>query len=159
MNERATEIYAYMHAMKGVLSAMSSDEREELEKWEVENIDGHSIGTSDWPGWVKYIGAKPTFKNDNISREGFVYLIRNGESNKYKIGLSKNVFRRLNSMQTGNPDKLSLICFFPAIDAFKQEQELHNHFSIKRSTGEWFILNDNDVNYFLSVAKNTENGT
>jgi hypothetical protein len=32
MNERATEVYGYMHAMMGALSAMSEDEEEELKK-------------------------------------------------------------------------------------------------------------------------------
>jgi hypothetical protein len=38
---------------------MTEEQREALEDWEVKNIDGHTIGTSDWPGWEPIIGKKP----------------------------------------------------------------------------------------------------
>jgi hypothetical protein len=38
---------------------MTDEQMAELEKWEVENIDGHTIGTADWPGWEQIIGKKP----------------------------------------------------------------------------------------------------
>lgn len=152
MNERATEVYAYMHAMMGALSAMPEAEREELDKWEKDNLDGHSVGTSDWPGWEKYIGARPTFDDRTVDRFGFIYLIRSGVSNRYKIGISKNVPSRLNTLQTGNPEMLSLLRAFPAIDALKQEQDLHSHYGEKRVNGEWFVLTEYDVEYFLSIA-------
>jgi len=40
-------------------SNMTQEERLALEEWERENLDGHSVGTSDWPGWEKYIGVPP----------------------------------------------------------------------------------------------------
>jgi hypothetical protein len=153
MNERATEIYAYMYAMMGVLSAMSETERSELEKWEKENLDGHSIGTSDWPGWEKYIGPKPRFEDRSNDRIGFIYLIRSGDTNRYKIGISKNVPSRLNTLQTENPEKLSLIRAFPAIDALKLEQELHSYFAEQRFAGEWYVLDEQDLEYVLSIAE------
>jgi hypothetical protein len=153
MNERTTEVYAYMHAMMGALSAMSSNERKQLERWEKENLDGHSIATSDWPGWEKHIGLRPTFEDRAFDHSGFIYLIRNGQTSHYKIGISKNVISRINTLQTGNPEKLSLISFFPTTDTYKQEQKLHNHYSQKRVTGEWFVLDEYDINYFLSIAK------
>jgi len=159
MNERAIEIYAYMHAMKGALSTMPSDARKQLDKWEEANLDGNSISTSDWPGWGKYIGPRPIFEARSFDRSGFIYLIRNGHSNHYKIGISKNVVSRLNTLQTGNPEKLSLISFFPSINTYNQEQELHNHYSEKRVAGEWFVLEQHDINYFLSIANSGENDT
>jgi hypothetical protein len=159
MNERATEIYAYMHALMGAFSAMPEAERTELDKWEKENLDGHSIGTSDWPGWKKYIGPKPTFEDGSVDRTGFIYLVRNGETNRYKIGISKDVPSRLNTLQTGNPEKLSLIRAFPAIDALELEQELHNYYAAQRVVGEWFVLTERDVEYFLSIAWSGANET
>jgi hypothetical protein len=153
MNDQATEVYAYMHAMMGVLSAIPESERTELEKWEKENLDGHSIGTSDWPGWEKYIGLRPTFESRSVDRSGFIYLIRSGETNRYKIGLSKNVPSRLNTLQTGNPEKLSVIQVIPVIDAHKQEQELHRYYQANRVSGEWYALTEEDVRYFLSIAE------
>jgi len=45
--------------MYGCYQAMPAVEREELLRWESENLEGSSVGTSDWPGWVKYIGLPP----------------------------------------------------------------------------------------------------
>jgi len=38
---------------------MSDEEKKELEEWEKKNVNGHSVVTSDWPGWERYIGRKP----------------------------------------------------------------------------------------------------
>lgn len=49
----------YSGMMVGCGAAMPAHEKESLEKWEAENLDGCTVGTSDWPGWEKYIGSKP----------------------------------------------------------------------------------------------------
>lgn len=153
MNKRATEIYAYMHAMMGALSAMSADQRAELDSWEKDNLDGHSSGTSDWPGWEKYIGPRPVFEDQTIDRSGFIYVLRSGETNRFKIGLSKNVPGRLESLQTGNPETLSLVCTFPAIDVFTKEQELHKRYEAKKITREWFKLTEEDINSLITEVR------
>src|SRR6266487_6723827 len=45
--------------MVGAGAAMPADEKLALEEWERTHRDGHATGTSDWPGWEKYIGKKP----------------------------------------------------------------------------------------------------
>ena len=35
------------------------DEEAALNAWESEYLDGHSIRTSDWPGWAKYLPPRP----------------------------------------------------------------------------------------------------
>ena len=134
----------------GALSAMSAGERAELDAWEKENLDGYSIGTSDWPGWEEYIGPRPLFESERIDRSGFIYVLRSGGTNRFKIGLSKNVPNRLESLQTGNPETLYLICAFPMIDAFTKEQELHKRYKEKRITREWFELTEEDIDALMS---------
>lgn len=47
-------------ALIGVASKfMTEEQKRELEAWERENLDGHSVGTSDWPGWEQIIGRPP----------------------------------------------------------------------------------------------------
>jgi hypothetical protein len=36
---------------------MTDQQRAELHAWEKANLDGHRVGTSDWPGWIPLIGA------------------------------------------------------------------------------------------------------
>ena len=49
----------YQEAMLNTYAALSEEEKAELHAWEKENLDGHSVATSDWPGWRKYIGPPP----------------------------------------------------------------------------------------------------
>jgi len=59
VNRASTDVLLWMAQMVGVYRAMPDAEREELERWERENVDGSAIGSSDWPGWEKYIGRCP----------------------------------------------------------------------------------------------------
>jgi len=38
---------------------LSDDEQKELAEWEKENLGQSEKATSDWPGWIKYIGLPP----------------------------------------------------------------------------------------------------
>ncbi len=49
----------YFAMMYGVYAAMPDDEKKALHTWERENLDGRSVGTSNWPGWANYIGSMP----------------------------------------------------------------------------------------------------
>lgn len=46
----------------GAYRAMSPDLRVDLHAWEDANLDGSTVGTSDWPGWVDLIGPPPILK-------------------------------------------------------------------------------------------------
>lgn len=53
------EILMWYAAMTGAAAAMPAEARAELEAWERRNLDGGTVGTSDWPGWAHLIGPKP----------------------------------------------------------------------------------------------------
>ena len=44
-----------MLGIQRVYPHMTPAERAELEAWERDNLDGHSVGSSDWPGWRRVI--------------------------------------------------------------------------------------------------------
>lgn len=54
--ERLLEWYG---KMVNTAKTMPEHERQELKEWERANLDGRTVGTSDWPGWEKYIGKPP----------------------------------------------------------------------------------------------------
>lgn len=60
----------YMAAQQGAYAAMPQDEKNELHQWEVENLHGDTVGTSDWPGWTKYIGLPPWSVKEPQPRRG-----------------------------------------------------------------------------------------
>ena len=53
------EFMAYMKRMVEAYEGMPEEEKEDLHRWEKEHLDGHSVATSDWPGWEKYVGKAP----------------------------------------------------------------------------------------------------
>ena len=80
----------------------------------------------------------------------FVYLLNDSES--YKVGVTKNINRRIKTLQTGNKNKINLIYKFETNTPYKLEKILHKHyFSYKAERlGEWFDLPDNEVFNFLT---------
>lgn len=88
------------------------------------------------------------------STGGSVYLIRS-EGGLYKIGATtaKNVQRRIGSLQTGSAQKLELVHNIPTghYSPFSLESLLHRRFARQRTRGEWFELNDSDVEYLKEL--------
>ena len=85
----------------------------------------------------------------------FVYLI--GEENdglRYKIGCTKsdNVNKRLKTLQTGNPNKLTLVKAYQTDKPHKLESLLHTHFKGRQTLNEWFDLEDTDVDGFEALC-------
>ena len=73
----------------------------------------------------------------------YVYFIQEGRGShgNIKIGKANNVDKRLNSLQTGNPRKLTIMASIKCkcvLDALKLEKRLHNKFKANRVRGEWF---------------------
>jgi hypothetical protein len=87
-----------------------------------------------------------------------VYLISSEINNEilYKIGVTKNdVNKRIKQLKTGNPATLSIVNIFESKWAFKIESNLHKRY--KNISGEWFSLNDDEVNNFLKVCEMVHN--
>ena len=71
----------------------------------------------------------------------YVYIIQSGRFGAYKIGMSKNIERRIETLQIGNPEKLYKIAAidFQTIGRAKMvESQLHKMYSRARIRGEWF---------------------
>ncbi len=76
-----------------------------------------------------------------------VYVMQ-AENNIYKIGYSQQVETRVSAMQTSSPLLLKLlmsICLPSDRIAHAIERALHKQFANKRIHGEWFQLNNIDL--------------
>lgn len=83
---------------------------------------------------------------------GYVYIVKDIEiSGYYKIGCSRNLDSRLNRFGVMLPFKWELIHTFKSSDVFASEKVLHEMFSDKHKTGEWYELSDDDVNYLKKI--------
>lgn len=87
----------------------------------------------------------------------YLYVIGNN-TNRQKIGISKDVDKRLKNLQTGNPDKLTIHYKIecPTIkDTLKLEKKIHAELSYKRLSGEWFNMTVEEAVNYLEFARIT----
>ena len=71
----------------------------------------------------------------------YVYFIRAGKKGPIKIGMARNVARRMATMQTGNAFELNLLASLKCTsrgDAQILEKQIHKRFKSQRIRGEWF---------------------
>lgn len=72
-----------------------------------------------------------------------VYLIQCGDY--VKIGMARDVKKRLSSLQTGSPSPMYLLGHFDSRNDRQTEGLLHAKFREKRVSGEWFNLGEDDI--------------
>lgn len=84
----------------------------------------------------------------------YVYLLNEENTNKYKIGKTKDVLKRKNSLQTGNASDLKLIVSFETINASTLEKIFHGVFKDNNISREWFKFNSNDLFSIIAAMIN-----
>lgn len=70
-----------------------------------------------------------TFKNrkyENIQKDKFIYIFSCDKPNIYKIGRSKDIPKRLKSLQTANVDDIKVEDFYQTSDDQLLEYIIHN---------------------------------
>jgi predicted GIY-YIG superfamily endonuclease len=95
-----------------------------------------------------------------------LYILQNGNSNEYKIGITDNLNRRLAQLQTGCPNELKIIkiwTHYQRKTILKYERVLHRFYTKCgcriRPNGEWFNLRVPDINFLCkpnSIAEQNE---
>lgn len=151
---RFTESRDWMAAMMGVYATLPEREREELHAWEAQNLDGATMGTSDWPGWAKYIGEPPWYDRlaeggKRTPSPGHVYIVEG--NGLYKIGRTTRLTKRIKHFSTLFPFPITLVTTIPTDDPVALEKRLHQRFSELRRTGEWFALSETDLSYIRRI--------
>lgn len=68
---------------------------------------------------------------------GFVYVIQAGDF--IKIGVARDVRRRLALLQVGCPFNIELIAAIPCDEPYKAEAFLHDRLKPYHTRGEWFV--------------------
>ena len=123
---------------------------DELNKWK--NFEDEFGIDFCNPPTCKSFNSIPKQKEKHIS---YVYVIQGSRINptqsNYKIGITKNIKERLESLQTSSPEKLEILFKHPTTEAREIEKSLHNAFKRYRirENGEWFILDDSKLSEWL----------
>lgn len=86
--------------------------------------------------------ASLLYKN---TREYMTYIISDNHG-LFKIGRSSDIWKRISTLETANPD-IKLICVINK----DIESELHGMFDTKRYHGEWFKLSNEDLQQIFQI--------
>lgn len=75
---------------------------------------------------------------DDHRADTAVYFVRMRETGHIKVGIARNTQKRLDTLQTGNPEKLDLLAFTVVVKGRPLEREIHRKLAPYRLSGEWF---------------------
>ena len=139
---------------------MSKEDKQDFQNWENQHLDIPVKKLPDWTGWEKIFGEIPAayYEKVIIKKTGYIYIIRS-ETGEYKIGLTKNLKTdgaRLKSFSVQSPLEIELIHNFYADDTKQAEIKLHEKYAAKRVKGEWFALNQEDIDEIKNIKEYTE---
>jgi hypothetical protein len=87
-----------------------------------------------------------------MGQAGYIYLMY-AYTGHYKIGMSIRPDERLRSFRTEMPVDVEPVYIFPTDDMRLAEYALHLLFDEKRYRGEWFVLDNEDVEWIKSIYK------
>jgi hypothetical protein len=97
------------------------------------------------PEWSPSVESLPT-ASTAMSGEGYVYMLKLGQH--YKVGKTFSVPRRHREIALELPEKPDVIHAIRTDDPTGIEAYWHRRFAEKRTNGEWFALNAEDVKAF-----------
>ena len=83
---------------------------------------------------------------------GKVYLVRNPVNRLIKIGRTwTSLDQRIRALRAAaKVSHLDLVHVIDTRNTYKLERQLHHLFAVKRVFGEWFQLDDNDIELVVS---------
>lgn len=88
---------------------------------------------------------------------GYVYLICDPASDKFKIGMTKGpIEERISELQTGNPNELFISDYHYTNYPYRVESMLHSRYKSQNVLNEWFDLSSSDVSGFKNECNKIE---
>jgi predicted GIY-YIG superfamily endonuclease len=103
--------------------------------------------------WREVLEAIPKIDNhksalgETRNEECYVYLMKDLRNNCFKIGISNEPVRRERTLQSEQP-KMQLVAAKKYVNrkiALSIEKALHETYKHKRKRGEWFLLDEEDI--------------
>lgn len=83
-----------------------------------------------------------------MREKSFVYLIKLSENGVYKLGVSKDVEKRIEQIQTENTKQIKIIKTFLSQYPYKIENVLYRRYKSKLIQNECFHLEQSDIDNF-----------
>ena len=99
------------------------------------------------PAW----NDPPRFPYPEIRKRGYVYLVWSPKWKLYKIGRTIDLKRRMYQLQSERPfERLRLVYAAEVGNQYETERLLHATVSDKHVLGEWFDLEESDIEEVLT---------
>jgi len=116
----------------------------------------HEPGTPEFEALhVMFVrGELQPAKRPSLGRGAYVYCI-GGRNGPFKVGIARNVERRLRNLQNGNPRKLEIHRAFSVANmVFAREIEAASHeaMAATRRAGEWFATTLENIEASIRTA-------
>lgn len=86
------------------------------------------------------------------TKTGYVYFFKSGDG-LVKIGQTKNVENRFKALKTSCPQGIESLGHIKSNDYKQLEKALHYYFSDKRKNGEWFEIDNENVDHALNIKE------
>ena len=87
-------------------------------------------------------------------KAGIIYLVRCDGEKYYKIGVSRNLLKRITDIEHDCPFYIVLLFWAYTPDPFQVERDLHTQYANKRIKGEWYRLTRKDVEDIRRLLRN-----
>jgi hypothetical protein len=107
---------------------------------------------------TKYIGGKNCLRDlaAKKTKQGYVYLINIFGTNKYKIGVSTKIKRRLADISSAIPFELNILAINFINDPYQVEQSIITTHKSKLIKNEWFNLTKNEAKEIMIQLHNIQ---
>lgn len=90
-------------------------------------------------------------KKERKIHKGYVYFV--GGGGYYKIGKAVDMKERMKFYEIKMPFECKLVHVIKTNDIAKCEKKFHKRFDLNRRNGEWFQLNENDIQEVKNVTE------
>jgi hypothetical protein len=151
--DEPTTCFGYLVPEAAVNSIIESclAHNEEFEGFDRQEINMKLNEAQEEEYRIKAIGSSKIkeHKEDRSLRDCFIYLIRDTPRGLHKIGRAASVPKRFEQLKTANAG-IELVASYKGIE--RDEKVLHGFFLDQQVSGEWFMLDDEHIefikNYF-----------
>ena len=101
---------------------------------EIAKVKGMTVDPDDWELIWMILDSEPKYSD---SRKTYTYAIADNSCRLIKFGKSKQPSTRLKQFQTGQGNKLILVCYCEHSGQLTEEN-IHKRLKLLKASGEWF---------------------
>lgn len=88
----------------------------------------------------------------NKDQSGYIYFIKENKTGTVKIGKSKSLKKRYRLFEVKLPFEIDCIVYYKVNDRHQVESALHDIFSDYRCNGEWFELEEEQIDKITNLV-------